>query len=92
MVAATMPSFTSDNAKWRGFRGDDDVAGGGETHAATECVALHARDHRPRAGMHGCEHARHLERVGMIVGVAEARHRPHPVEIGAGAERRARAR
>ena len=89
IVAATMPSFTSDSAKLRGFGGDDDVAGGGEAHAAAERIALHARDHRPRAGMHGVEHARHLERIGVIVGVAEAGHRAHPVEIGAGAERRA---
>ena len=59
--------------------------------AAAERVTLHARDHRPRAGMHGGEHARHLKRVGVVFGVTEAGHRAHPVEIRAGAEHRARA-
>ena len=38
-----------------GFGGDHDVAGSREAHPATEGIALHATDHRPRAGMHGSE-------------------------------------
>jgi hypothetical protein len=41
--------------------------------------------------VHGLEHAPHPERIGVIVGVAEVRHRTHPVEIRTGAKRRPRA-
>ena len=34
------------------------------------------------------KHARDFQRIGMILGVAEQRHRAHPVEIGARAEHR----
>jgi hypothetical protein len=36
--------------------------------------------------MHGMEHARDLERIRVVFGMAEAGHGLHVVEVGAGAE------
>ena len=69
-------------------RADRDVARGDQPGAAGEHRAVHARDGRFRQAVEGRQH------LGQPLGIGEfcsalARHALHPVEIGAGAERRA---
>ena len=68
--------------------GDDEVGDGAQAHPATERRAMDARDHRRRTRVDGLEHLGHRHRV-LLVALGVERHRgAHPVEVGAGAERR----
>ena len=92
IVAGMSPSFASDSANVASLRGDRDVAARDEADAAAERRAVDARDRRLRHACRACAaSSRERLRVGQILGVAVARHLLHPVEIGAGAEARARA-
>src|SRR5467141_2597924 len=70
-------------------RADGDVAGGHQPRAAGESRAVNARDGRLGQAVEPGEHVGKRARIGEVLLVAVARHALHPVEIGAGAERRA---
>ena len=53
IVAATMPSLTSDNTKLAASTATTTSQAATRPDAAAECVTLHTRDDRPRTGMHG---------------------------------------
>ena len=71
--------------------GDDDVADRGQTDAAAERGAVDASDDRHRQPVERQEHPRHVAGVVQVLLMRVAGHAAHPVQIGAGAERRARA-
>src|SRR5467141_147691 len=76
-------------AELRLRRADGDVAGGDQAGAAGERRAVHARDGRLGQAIERGEHVGKRPGIGEVFLVAVARHALHPVEIGAGAERRA---
>ncbi len=70
---------------------DRDVAGRDQTHAAGKRCAVHARDRGLVHHVDGVERRSEVHRVGAVLLRTVAGHLFHPVQIGAGAERRTRA-
>ena len=79
-------------AEHRVLGGDDDVADRRQTASATKCRAMDAADQRHWQLVERVEQPRRLTCVVQVLIVGERGHARHPVEIGAGAEGRARAR
>ena len=89
MVAGERPSLASDRQNFASRRADRDVARGDQTGASGEYRAVHARDGRLGKAVERRQHQRERLGVGEVLIVAVLRHALHPVEVGAGAERRA---
>ena len=83
-----IPSLTSENANTALLVGDGDVRAGNEAGAAAESVALDPRDDGRGAAVDRLEHAAERVRVGHVGVEVERDRRPHPLDVGAGAEAR----
>ncbi len=70
----------------RGLGADGDVADGREAGAAAQRVAVDAADERLRQLVQRSVHRVHARGVGDVLVERPVLHRPHPVEVGAGAE------
>jgi len=79
-------------AKLGFLRRQRDVAGGDQAHAAGKGRPVHARDGRLFRHVDGVEHGGQRQGVGVVLPQAVAGHLFHPVQVGAGAERRAMTR
>ncbi|KAG1187032.1 hypothetical protein G6F35_014526 [Rhizopus arrhizus] len=74
-------------AEVRGIRGDGDVAGRQQAHAAGVGIAVHAGNDGFGARPDGVQHIGQPGGVGAIVGVGMRGHLAHPVQVAARAER-----
>ena len=92
MTAGHDPELHLAERELRVRRRDRDVAAGDEPAAAAERMPLHARDDRRRAAVDRVEHRAQPQRVGDVLLVRQLDRRAHPLDVGAGRERRAVAR
>ena len=87
-----IPSFDLGERECGVPRRHRNVRRGDEPGSTAERVALHARDNRRGAVVDRLEHLPHRVRVGDVLVDGEADRGAHPVDVGAGAERRTLAR
>ena len=86
MTAGMIPSLTSEKPNTVSGRSERDIRAGDEPGAATECVAVHARDDGSGAAIDRLAHP--VEAKG-ILGVLVERKvdgGPLPLDVGSGAE------
>ena len=87
MTAGRIPRRVSVNPNRAPALGHDEIADRAQAHPAPERRALHADDERHRAGVDGLEHVGHRHGVLLVAFHIERHRRPHPGDVGAGAER-----